>query len=107
MIGAGSFDRRIDVQRPAESRDAGTNAVIVSWSTHLASVPASIRRASGREFLDADQVQSERRAVFTIRYADVVVTDRVLADDGLTYGISDIREIGRRRFLELQCEAIQ
>ncbi|MFI0846435.1 phage head closure protein [Mesorhizobium sp. IMUNJ 23232] len=107
MIGAGAFDRRIIIERVTETRDAGTNAVLTSWATHLDNVPCSIKRTTGREFLDADRVQSERRAVFTVRYADIDVRDRIVADDGLTYGIVDIREIGRRRFMELQGEAIQ
>lgn len=107
MISAGSFDRRITIQRVTESRDGATNAVVTSWADYLTDVPASIKRTTGREFLDADRIQSERRAVFTVRFAEITVIDRVIADDGLTYGITDIREIGRRRFLELACEAIQ
>ncbi|MFI0843972.1 phage head closure protein [Mesorhizobium sp. IMUNJ 23232] len=106
MIGAGALDRRIRIERAVESRDGSTNAVVTSWVTHLDSVPCSIKSTTGREFLDADRVQSERRAVFTVRYADIDVRDRIVADDGLTYGISDLREIGRRRFIEIQAEAV-
>ena len=106
MIGAGAFDRRITVQRVTESRHAATNAVIESWATHLADVPASLRQSPGREFLEANQIASERRAVFTIRFADVTVKDRVSFDSRI-YNIADVREIGRRRFIELQCEAVE
>lgn len=106
MIGAGAFDRRITIQRVTESRDPATNAVVEAWATHLADVPASVKQSPGREFLEANQITSERRAVFTIRYAEITVKDRVRSD-ARVYNISDIREIGRRRFLELQCEAVE
>lgn len=106
MIGAGAFDRRIEIQRATEFRDGGTNAVVTTWSTHLASVPASVKQTPGREFLEGNQIVAERRAVFTIRFADIRVTDRVVFD-GRDFNVSDIRELGRRRFLELQCEAVE
>lgn len=106
MIGAGALDRRITVQRATETRDPGTNAVLQSWANHLTDAPASVKTAAGREFLEGAQIVSERRAVFTIRWAEVAVTDRV-SFDGRIYNISDVREIGRRRFLELQCEAME
>lgn len=106
MIGAGAFDRRVDIERLTQLRDAGTNAVVESWAVFLPGVPASVRQAPGREFLEANQITSERRAVFTIRYTDVTVIDRV-SYEGRLYNISDVRELGRRRFLELQCEAVE
>lgn len=105
-IGAGAFDRRITIQRVTETRDPATNAIVESWSTHLADAPASVKQTPGREFLEGNQIVAERRAVFTVRYADIRETDRVVFD-GRDFNISDIREIGRRRFLELQCEAVQ
>jgi SPP1 family predicted phage head-tail adaptor len=105
MIGAGAFDRRITIQRAVETRDAGTNAVVTTWAAHLADVPASVKTVAGREFLEGNQIVAERRAVFTVRHADLRVTDRVIFD-GADFNVTDIREVGRRRFLELQCEAV-
>lgn len=106
MIGAGAFDRRITLQRYTESRDPDTNAVIHTWVDHIANVPASVRQTAGREFLEGSQILAERRAVFTVRFADMTVLDRV-SYDGRLFNISDVREIGRRAFLELQCEAVE
>lgn len=106
MIGAGALDRRITVQRYIETRDPIFNSVVHIWADHITDAPASVKTAAGREFLEGPQIVSERRAVFTIRFADVTVLDRV-SFVGRLYNISDVREIGRRRFLELQCEAIE
>lgn len=106
MIGAGALDRRIAVQRYTETRDPIYNTVVHTWADHITDAPASVKTTAGREFLEGSQLMAEKRAVFTVRFADISVLDRV-SYDGRLFNISDVREIGRRRFLELQCEAIE
>lgn len=107
MIGAGSLDRRVSIQRPEEVRDPQFNAVSMIWIDIAADAPASVKQTSGREFLDANQVLSERRAVFIIRWLPGLDTTCRIAWEGKDFDIRDIREIGRRRFLEIQAEHVE
>lgn len=105
MIAAGRLDRRIDIHRVTESRDATYGAVTETWAEWQTRVHAGLSQSSGREFLNTDQPASERRKVFLIRYLDgLTVRDRIVFD-AANYDIKDIREIGRRRFQEVHCEA--
>ncbi|TPM36634.1 phage head closure protein [Mesorhizobium sp. B2-3-5] len=105
MIAAGRLDRRIDIQRLTESRDATYGAVVETWANWKTAVPAGLTQSTGREFLSTDQTVSERLKVFLVRYIDgLTVRDRVIFD-AVSYDIGDIREIGRRRFQEIQCAA--
>ncbi|PBB85733.1 phage head closure protein [Mesorhizobium sp. WSM3876] len=105
MIAAGRLDRRINIQRVTEGRDPTYGAVTETWADWKTGVPAGLTQSTGREFLNVDQPVSERRKLFLIRYiADLTFRDRVVFESA-NYDIKDIREIGRRRFQEVQCEA--
>lgn len=105
MIAAGRMDRRINIQRVTESRDPTYGAVTETWADWKTGVHAGLSQSTGREYLNTDQPVSERRKVFLIRYIEgLTVRDRVVFESA-NYDIRDIREIGRRRFLEVQCEA--
>ncbi|PAP97818.1 phage head closure protein [Mesorhizobium mediterraneum] len=105
MIAAGRMDRRINIQRVTESRDPTYGAVTETWSDWKTGVHAGLTQSTGREYLNTDQPVSERRKVFLVRYIDGLrVRDRIVFDSA-SYDIRDIREIGRRRFQEVHCEA--
>lgn len=106
MIGAGSLDRRITIERYVETRDPVYNSVSYDWTSWQPDVPANVRTAGGREFLEAGGQYVERRAIFKVRWIpDLQTTDRV-SWNGRAYDIKDVREIGRRRFLEIHAEAV-
>lgn len=61
---------------------------------------------TGREFMAASQTIEDTNRVYRIRYrSDVAVTDRLI-ESGLEFEIHNIRELGRRAGLELQCRAL-
>lgn len=102
---AGKLDRTITLQRSTQTvTAAGTPAV--TWSD-FANVRAELMAGSvaetGQPFGEADNVTQ----TFLIRYrADLSTKDRVLYA-GRAFDLVGIREIGRRRALELQCEAVE
>ena len=100
MIRAGDLDRRVSIQRATMDEDPTYGERVATWST-VATVAAAVRQASGREFLAADVIASERKTVFIIRWrADVLTTDRVVYL-GEPFDIAEVREIGRREGLEI------
>lgn len=102
---AGSLDRTIEFQRLTETvSEAGT--VTYGWAS-LATVRAELvsnaLTESGYAFGEADNAA----LVFRIRYrADLSTSDRVTYQ-GRAYDLVGIVELGRRRGLELRCEAVQ
>lgn len=104
MIGA--MDRRIAIQRATRAADA-FNEPVETWSDHL-SVWAAKKDISDRERLQAAEIGATITTRFTIRWSQaasgVTPKDRI-QHDGRSYDIHGIKEIGRRRFLEITAAA--
>lgn len=78
MLAAGKLSHRIELQAPTESLGGQFNDVQTAWATQ-ATVWAAKEPLSGRELLQAQQVQSEISVRFRIRHrADVTAKWRVL-----------------------------
>ena len=100
---AGRLDRRLTIQSRTLARNARGDES-ASWS-NTATVWASRRDVSGREFFSSSEIRADISTVFRIRHRDgVSVLDRVI-EDGLTYDIVHIARIGRREGLDLVCRA--
>lgn len=102
---SGKLDRTITFQRKAETvSPAGT--VTDTW-TDFATVRAELLRA-----VHADQKtgsgEGQGEAIsFRLRFVPgLLTTDRVLFD-GRAYEVAKLNEFGRRRFLEIDCEALK
>lgn len=99
---AGGMDRTITVQRSGKTRDAFGGAAI-EW-TDLATVRAQLLASSTAEFMEAGGEQAERVVAFRTRWMeDLRNADRVVFE-GSPYDVLEIKEIGRRRGLELRCK---
>lgn len=93
---AGRMRHRVRIQRAVEARN-GLNEVITTWSS-LATVWASVEPLRGREFFDAEQVQSEVSHRVVMRaYPGLTARDRLLYDGRLLQIIAviDVRERGK------------
>ena len=103
----GSLDRRLEIVRDLETGRDAYNAPVLQPST-IAVVWASKRTLWGSEFLAGEaETVCENRLVLAIRYrSDLKTTDR-LSCEGEEYEISALREIGRRRGIEIQATARQ
>ncbi|CAK7257248.1 MULTISPECIES: phage head closure protein [unclassified Shinella] len=96
---AGAIDRRITIQRYSVVGDDGMGNQITEWAD-LATVWAKVRQEGGREFFAQAAIQAERRVIFTIRWMEVWVIDRIQYD-GIEYNIKEVRELGRQAGVEL------
>jgi SPP1 family predicted phage head-tail adaptor len=75
---AGTLRHLVEIQRPADTQDTSTGAIVRTWGT-FASVWASVAPLSAREFFVAQAEHSKVTARIVIRYRDDVdSTCRVL-----------------------------
>jgi SPP1 family predicted phage head-tail adaptor len=102
MIGGGKLDRFITIQRKTVERN-GLNEPVESWTT-LRTVRAHRHDASAGESYKAAEVNAELSARFTIRSTattrTVTPSDRITYS-GAVYNITQVREITRNRWLEV------
>ena len=96
---AGKLDRRISIQGYTTVDDEYGNSV-PAW-TDIATVWASVKQGTGREFIQAAALTPESRVVFTIRWMDDITTANRVLYEGRVHEIQDVREIGRRVGVEL------
>lgn len=102
---AGKLDRIIAVQTLSNSVDEyGTP--VESW-TLLATVRAQIVQASTEEYQRAYGEGGNTAIIFRVHWLDGVTTDHRVFYDGKALNIREVKEIGRRRGLELRCEQVR
>jgi SPP1 family predicted phage head-tail adaptor len=103
---AGDLDQRITLRRATFTTN-GFNEPAATWSD-LVTVWAARRDASASEVYRAQEVGAQITARFTIRWSsqisDVSPTDRV-AFDGREYNITAVRDVGRRKWREIDAVA--
>lgn len=100
---AGALDRVIVIERrDGVSYDELGNPVPgQTWRT-LASMRAQIIQATTEEFMRGWGASSETAIIFRTRYLDDVrLSDRVTYD-GKQHDIKEVKELGRRRGLEIR-----
>lgn len=100
---AGKLDRSITIQRFTSTvEEYGTPSQ--SW-TDVATMRAQIVQASTEEFIRAFGASDETVIVFRLRWlAGVLLADRI-SYEGKLFNLKEIKEIGRRKGLELRCVA--
>lgn len=101
----GKMDQQVTLQSASVSRGA-IGGHTETW-TDIATVWANIRDLSGREINAAQAAGSAISKVVTIWYrTDVNARCRVKLPDNTFARIAHLREIQRKRGLELYCESI-
>lgn len=86
---AGRLRHRITIERPLYTQDTA-GAGIVQWVTHADRVPADVSPLSAREFLAAQQVQSQVVARITIRYQAGLDASMRIRHRGEIYNIAGV-----------------
>jgi SPP1 family predicted phage head-tail adaptor len=102
---SGSLDRTITLQSVTTTVDEyGTPAQ--GWSD-FATARAQLIQASTSEYLRAYGETDTAVVIFRIRWLDGVTADMRVSYGGQFYNIREIKEIGRRRRLELRAELVR
>lgn len=98
---AGNLDRSITVQSFTSTvNEYGTP--IETW-TDVATVRAQIIQSSTEEFLTSGATD-ETVIIFRTRYFAGVTTSSQVLYEGQTFNVREVKEIGRRKGLDLRCE---
>jgi len=108
MLGldAGQLNRRITISTATKAEDA-VGQGIPTW-VPLATVWAKYTPVSDGEKVRANEVFSDLMARFIIRYSTVVAnvdTKAQITFDGRTFDVSGVKEIERRRWIEITASA--
>ena len=99
---AGKLRHRITIENPQDVRGP-TGEELEAWVT-LATVSASVEPLSGRELLQAEQLQAEATLMVRIRYLDGLTNESRILHDGRTLEIAAIINPEDRNVeLELMC----
>lgn len=96
---AGRMDRRIKIYQ-LRSVQNEINESVEQWDL-FAEVWAGIAFKSGREVLQADQINTQSTKEFRIRWMDGITTDFEIEFEDQRYNIDFIFEIGRRDGLSI------
>ena len=100
------LDRRVQFERYTATDDGF--GVVEAWSAHGSPVPAEKRDVSDAERMRANEIQASITSRFRVRSSaftrDLSPKDR-LTCEGLVYDISGIKELDRRRTLEITAAA--
>jgi SPP1 family predicted phage head-tail adaptor len=102
--GAGTLDRRIQILVRTLTPNA-YNEQIESYTT-LATVWGAKEELSGSEVVLAQQLSAVKTTQFRIRWRGDVTNTCKIVVEGVTYVITYVAEVGRRRWLELTCTTV-
>ncbi len=105
MLNIGNMDRRITVEREAETVSPSGDARKV-W-TPIATVWAEILQQSANEFFTGYGEAETGSVIFRVRYRPGITTADRVTYNGTAYGLKEIKELGRRDALELRGEALK
>ena len=103
---SGSLRHYVTIQKVTVTQDSDTGEPSESWST-LAQVWAAVEPLSGREFMNAQQVESQITHRVRIRARDDVTPDMRISHDSRTLNIESVINIEERdRELHLMCTEV-
>lgn len=97
------MDRTIRIERAIETADE-YGAVTPGWAEAF-TVRAQLIEQSTTDYMQASGDEARRVAVFRTRWIDGLSNADRVVFEGLPYDVEAVKEIGRRRGLELRCRA--
>ncbi|HEY4546664.1 MAG TPA: phage head closure protein [Pedomonas sp.] len=101
----GQLDRRLRVLKAQPVQDPNNGEVVTTW-VPVATVWASRKQLSGREVEIAAATKGAEELRFRIRYRTGLDTTARLECEGMTYAITRLEEISRRRWLDLYARRV-
>lgn len=99
------MDRRITIERESETVKP-SGGVVKSW-TSVATVWAEVLQQSASEFFTGYGEAETGTVIFRVRYRPGITTADRVNCNGTSYGLTEIKELGRRDALELRGEALK
>ncbi len=105
MLNIGNMDRRITIDRTTETVKPSGD-VDKTWNT-IAVVWAEVLQQTANEFFTGYGEAETGTVIFRVRYRPGITTADRVTYNGQTYGLKEIKEIGRFEALELRGEVIR
>ncbi|MBX5023050.1 phage head closure protein [Rhizobium lentis] len=105
MLNIGNMDRRITIEREAETVKP-SGSVVKAWAP-LATVWAEVLQPTASEFFTGYGEAETGTVIFRVRYRPAMTTKDRVTYDGQPYDLKEIKELGRRDALELRGEALK
>lgn len=105
LLVSGKLDRLVTILRPTFTTNSRNEEIEGAPDETVR--PSSVKPAPGTERFRSSETASEAPMRFVFRYEpDLVrVTDSILHDDGRTYAIASVTEIGRHEGWEVLASA--
>lgn len=103
---AGKLDRTI-VIKTVSAGTPNASGTSSQTTTTFATVRAEFVQGGTEEFLRGYGETNALAVIFRIRWLAGVTTDHLVEYQGKNLNIREIKEIGRRRGLELRCEEVR
>jgi SPP1 family predicted phage head-tail adaptor len=100
---AGKLDRTIGLERLTKTLN-GNRTPVSAW-TNIATIRAEVVQQSANEFLSSFGEAENCAIIFRVRYLPGISTADRVTYNGTAYDLEEIKEIGRRRGLELRAVA--
>ncbi|MBK3745817.1 phage head closure protein [Paraburkholderia aspalathi] len=100
---AGKLDRTITIERLTETVKP-SGSVVKAWVA-LATVRAEVVQQSATDFLTGYGEAENGTIIFRVRFYPGITTADSIIYNGLRHDLKEIKEIGRRRGLELRAVA--
>ncbi|MGK9054194.1 phage head closure protein [Neorhizobium petrolearium] len=105
MLNIGNMDRRITIEREAETVSLSGDPR-KTW-TSVTTVWAEVLQQTASEFFTGYGEAETGTVIFRVRFQPGITTADRVTYDGAAYGLKEIKEIGRRDALELRGEALK
>jgi SPP1 family predicted phage head-tail adaptor len=105
MLNIGNMDRRITIEREAETVKP-SGSVVKAWAP-VATVWAEVLQQTASEYFTGYGEAETGTVIFRVRYCPGITSADRVTYDGTAYGIKEIKELGRRDALELRGEALK
>jgi len=104
MLNIGRMNRRITIEQETETLSPSGDPR-KAW-TPIATVWAELIQQTESEFFTGYGEAATGTVIFRVRYRPSITTADRVTYEGTTYGIAEIKTIGRRHALELRGEAL-
>lgn len=102
---SGRLDRTINIERSTHSVDAaGTPAF--AWSP-VVELRAELIEANTEEFIRSFGAGEEQLRIFRSRFVEGVTTADQIVFEGKRHNIREVKELGRRRGLEIRTTEVK
>lgn len=103
---AGQLDTSIEIQSYIAGGVDDYGTPIEGWAP-VAQLRAQVIQSGTDEYLRGYGEGAERVIIFRIRYRDGITTDCRVLYQASPFNIREVKQMGRRKGLELRCEEVR